>query len=80
MLLGFDAIVCVAGGWAGGSAAADDFLASLDRMWKYNAQSAASTAHVAAKTLKEVRRLQHSHLILNLAERSACPYWRRRGS
>jgi len=49
----FDAVICVAGGWQGGNAAADDIFASVDKMYRFNVLSSVSAVHVATKTLKE---------------------------
>eukprot|EP01104_Vermistella_antarctica_P020960 TRINITY_DN9214_c1_g1_i1.p2 TRINITY_DN9214_c1_g1~~TRINITY_DN9214_c1_g1_i1.p2 ORF type:complete len:248 (-),score=63.85 TRINITY_DN9214_c1_g1_i1:107-802(-) len=49
----FDAVVCVAGGWAGGNAKSDGFLKSFDFLWKCNMQSAMASSNIAAHTLKE---------------------------
>lgn len=46
-----DAIVCVAGGWAGGGAADVAVFASSQRMWDMNVSSALLTAHLAANHL-----------------------------
>jgi dihydropteridine reductase len=50
----YDAIVCAAGGWAGGSLTGEthELLASIDKMYSMNLQSALATAHLAAKFLK----------------------------
>ena len=50
----YDVVVCAAGGWAGGSLKGDthDLLASVDKMYSMNMQSALATAHIAAKFLK----------------------------
>lgn len=50
----YDVVVCAAGGWAGGSLKGDthDLLASVDKMYAMNLQSALATAHIAAKFLK----------------------------
>jgi len=50
--LSLDVLVCAAGGWAGGNAAADDFFTGLDKMWRFNVQSAAASVHVACHALK----------------------------
>ncbi|KAG0321524.1 hypothetical protein BGZ99_003876 [Dissophora globulifera] len=47
-----DAIVCVAGGWAGGNAASNDFFASSELMWKQSVHSSLVAAHLASKSLK----------------------------
>ena len=48
-----DAILCVAGGWAGGNAAHADFIKNSDLMWKQSVWSSALAAALAAKHLKE---------------------------
>ena len=48
-----DAILCVAGGWAGGNAAHADFVKNSDLMWKQSVWSSALAAALAAKHLKE---------------------------
>lgn len=47
----FDAVVCAAGGWAGGDISSDDFPGSLELLWRLNIQSAATSSHLAAKFL-----------------------------
>ncbi|ELU03878.1 hypothetical protein CAPTEDRAFT_165948 [Capitella teleta] len=48
-----DAILCVAGGWAGGNAASKDLVKNSDLMWKQSVWSSVIAAHVAANHLKE---------------------------
>ncbi|XP_053560087.1 dihydropteridine reductase [Bombina bombina] len=48
-----DAILCVAGGWAGGSAKAKSFYKSCDQMWKQSVWTSAISSHLASKHLKE---------------------------
>ncbi|TMS32741.1 hypothetical protein L596_000546 [Steinernema carpocapsae] len=48
-----DAIFCVAGGWAGGSAASVDMIKNADLMWKQSVWSSAISARIAAEHLKE---------------------------
>lgn len=48
-----DGIICVAGGWAGGSAASKDFLANSELMWKQSVWSSVIAASLAAQTLKD---------------------------
>jgi dihydropteridine reductase len=43
--------VCVAGGWAGGSAKDDGIFDSVQKMWEYNVQSAVTASHIAARSL-----------------------------
>ncbi|KAF8987658.1 hypothetical protein CPC16_000285 [Podila verticillata] len=47
-----DAIVCVAGGWAGGNAASPDLFATSELMWKQSVHSSLVAAHLASKALK----------------------------
>ncbi|ORZ20832.1 hypothetical protein BCR41DRAFT_334636 [Lobosporangium transversale] len=47
-----DAIVCVAGGWAGGNAASDELFATSELMWKQSVHSSLVAAHLASKYLK----------------------------
>ncbi|KAL0091010.1 hypothetical protein J3Q64DRAFT_1023671 [Phycomyces blakesleeanus] len=46
------AILCVAGGWAGGNAASKDFLANSELMWKQSVYSSFIAAQVAARHLE----------------------------
>ncbi|XP_030047082.1 dihydropteridine reductase [Microcaecilia unicolor] len=48
-----DAILCVAGGWTGGSAKAKSFYKSCDQMWKQSVWTSAISSHLATKHLKE---------------------------
>ncbi|NP_001089804.1 quinoid dihydropteridine reductase S homeolog [Xenopus laevis] len=48
-----DAILCVAGGWAGGSAKAKSFYKSCDQMWKQSVWTSAISSHLATKHLRE---------------------------
>merc|ERR1712071_699909 len=48
-----DAVVCVAGGWAGGNAAHEDFVKNADMMWKQSVWSSVIAASIASKHLKE---------------------------
>uniref|UniRef100_A0A8D8XWR3 Dihydropteridine reductase n=1 Tax=Cacopsylla melanoneura TaxID=428564 RepID=A0A8D8XWR3_9HEMI len=47
-----DAVICVAGGWAGGNAAAKDFVKNADAMWRQSVWSSVLAASIAAKHLK----------------------------
>eukprot|EP01098_Paradermamoeba_levis_P000154 TRINITY_DN10161_c0_g1_i1.p1 TRINITY_DN10161_c0_g1~~TRINITY_DN10161_c0_g1_i1.p1 ORF type:complete len:249 (-),score=80.40 TRINITY_DN10161_c0_g1_i1:56-748(-) len=47
-----DVLYCAAGGWVGGSVNSDDVFQTVDKMWKFNLQSALASAHVATKFLK----------------------------
>jgi len=49
----FDAVVCIAGGWVGGSISHLDIFDGYNKMDSMNIQSAIATGHVASKTLKE---------------------------
>ncbi|XP_066960905.1 dihydropteridine reductase isoform X1 [Macrobrachium rosenbergii] len=48
-----DAIINVAGGWAGGNASHKDFLKNCELMWSQSVWSSTITAQAAAKFLKE---------------------------
>jgi len=48
-----DAVICVAGGWAGGNAANKDFIKNADLMWRQSVWSSSIAASIAAKYLKE---------------------------
>ncbi|XP_017879436.1 dihydropteridine reductase-like [Ceratina calcarata] len=48
-----DAIICVAGGWAGGNAANKDFVKNTDLMWKQSVWSSVIAASIASHHLKE---------------------------
>ncbi|XP_063315956.1 dihydropteridine reductase [Pelobates fuscus] len=48
-----DAILCVAGGWAGGSAKAKSFYKSSDQMWKQSVWTSTISSHLATKHLKD---------------------------
>ncbi|KAL7981858.1 hypothetical protein Chor_000915 [Crotalus horridus] len=48
-----DAILCVAGGWAGGSAKAKSFYKNSDLMWKQSVWTSTISSHLATKYLKE---------------------------
>lgn len=45
------AVLCVAGGWAGGGAASEDLIATVDLMWKQSVWTSVIAAQVAAKFL-----------------------------
>jgi len=47
-----DGIFCVAGGWAGGSAASKEFLKNSNMMWQQSVQSSLVAASLAPKLLK----------------------------
>ncbi|XP_030643816.1 dihydropteridine reductase isoform X2 [Chanos chanos] len=48
-----DAILCVAGGWAGGSAKAKVLYKNADLMWKQSVWTSTISGHLATKHLKE---------------------------
>ncbi|KAK9767106.1 hypothetical protein K7432_003335 [Basidiobolus ranarum] len=48
-----DAVLCVAGGWAGGNAASKDLFANSELMWKQSVQTSLIAAHIASQHLKE---------------------------
>ncbi|NWQ98489.1 DHPR reductase, partial [Burhinus bistriatus] len=48
-----DAILCVAGGWAGGSAKAKSLYKNCDLMWKQSVWTSTISSHLATKYLKE---------------------------
>ncbi|KAI1238206.1 Dihydropteridine reductase, partial [Lamprotornis superbus] len=48
-----DAILCVAGGWAGGSAKAKSLYKNCDLMWKQSVWTSTISSHLATKHLKE---------------------------
>merc|ERR1719186_1095990 len=48
-----DAVICMAGGWAGGSPASKDFIKNSDLMWRASVWPASISASLAAKHLKE---------------------------
>ncbi|KAF5902274.1 dihydropteridine reductase, partial [Clarias magur] len=48
-----DAILCVAGGWAGGSAKAKTLCKNSDLMWKQSVWTSTISSHLATKHLKE---------------------------
>ncbi|CAL8093405.1 unnamed protein product [Orchesella dallaii] len=48
-----DGIICVAGGWMGGNVVSEEFLKSVDLMWKQSVESSAVAAYLAGRLLKE---------------------------
>lgn len=48
-----DAVICVAGGWAGGNAATSDLIKNSDMMWKQSVWTSVIAAKLAASHLKE---------------------------
>ena len=48
-----DAVICVAGGWAGGSPASKDFIKNSEAMWKSSVWPASISASLATSHLKE---------------------------
>lgn len=49
----FDAILCVAGGWAGGSAKAKTFVKNADLVWKQSVWSSTIAVRLAVKHLND---------------------------
>ena len=49
----FDTIVCAAGGWTGGDIKSPEIFGGIDKMWKFNVESAVASSHIAAHFLKE---------------------------
>lgn len=49
----FDAILCVAGGWAGGSAKAKAFVKNADLVWKQSVWSSSIAVRLAVKHLND---------------------------
>ncbi|XP_076470164.1 dihydropteridine reductase-like [Babylonia areolata] len=47
-----DAILCVAGGWAGGNAASKELITSADNMWKQSVWTSVIASSLAARHLK----------------------------
>merc|ERR1712080_522696 len=48
-----DAVLCVAGGWAGGAPASKDFVKNADLMWRQSVWSSSIAATIAAHHLRE---------------------------
>merc|ERR1712083_893529 len=48
-----DAVICMAGGWAGGSPASKDFIKNSDLMWRSSVWPASVSASLAAQNLKD---------------------------
>lgn len=48
-----DAVLCVAGGWAGGSPASQDFVKNSELMWRSSVWPASITATVATSLLRQ---------------------------
>jgi len=48
-----DAVLCVAGGWAGGNAASKDFVKNADLMWKQSVWTSVIAAGLGANHLRE---------------------------
>jgi dihydropteridine reductase len=46
-----DAVICVAGGWRGGSVADNDVFAAVEHMTAFNLLPAITAAHVAARSI-----------------------------
>lgn len=47
-----DAVLCVAGGWAGGNLLDPDLFKNTELMWKVSVQTSILAAHIAAKYMK----------------------------
>jgi dihydropteridine reductase len=47
-----DAVICVAGGWAGGSSSSEDFVKNTDLMLKQSVSSSVLASSIASKFLK----------------------------
>ena len=47
-----DAVICVAGGWAGGSPASKDFIKNSEAMWRSSVWPASISASLAASHLR----------------------------
>ncbi|XP_041706241.1 dihydropteridine reductase isoform X2 [Coregonus clupeaformis] len=48
-----DAILCVAGGWAGGNCSSKDLYKNTDMMWKQSVWTSTISSHLAAVHLKQ---------------------------
>ena len=48
-----DAVLCVAGGWAGGNAASKAFVKNSDMMWKQSVWSSVLASQLSARHLTE---------------------------
>ena len=48
-----DAVLCLAGGWAGGSPSSKDFIKNADLMWKSSVWPASISAQLACLHLRE---------------------------
>ena len=48
-----DAVICMAGGWAGGSPGSKDFIKNSDLMWRSSVWPASISASLAAQNLKD---------------------------
>jgi len=48
-----DAVICMAGGWAGGSPASKDFIKNSDLMWRSSVWPASISASLAAQHLRD---------------------------
>lgn len=46
-----EAVVCVAGGWAGGNAASSDLVKNCDLMWKQSVWTSVMASQIAAHRL-----------------------------
>ncbi|KAL1439241.1 hypothetical protein MTO96_010278 [Rhipicephalus appendiculatus] len=48
-----DALICVAGGWAGGNAASADYVKNCDSLWKSSVWTSVIASSLASKHLKD---------------------------
>lgn len=48
-----DALICVAGGWAGGNSSSADFIKNCDSLWKSSVWTSTIAASLASKYLKD---------------------------
>merc|ERR1712000_432967 len=46
-----DVVVCAAGGWVGGDIKSKDIMATVDKMYRFNVQSAVASSHIASHFL-----------------------------
>ncbi|KAJ1678949.1 hypothetical protein EV182_003031 [Spiromyces aspiralis] len=47
-----DAVICVAGGWTGGSIVSEDVFEATERMYQQSVYSSVIAGHIASKCLK----------------------------
>lgn len=53
-----DAVLCVAGGWAGGNASSENMIKNSEILWKQNVWTSTISARIAALYLKKGGLLQ----------------------